>query len=130
MYISRPPTDWGSPALGIAARNAPSAAGPIRATQSSIDLGPTEQLAPTTPAPAAASSEATFSGDSPDWVSPSSLNVISATIGASRSSPRIAAIAASISTSVGIVSITNASTPASSSASACSAKISRRSAAS
>jgi hypothetical protein len=96
MYMRRPPTSRGMPALGIA-ESLRDVTGAICSTASRIVCGPTEQLSPITSAPHASSARATSAGVAPYGVRRSTPTVICATTGIAGSTSRAARMACSIS---------------------------------
>jgi hypothetical protein len=116
----RPSTSRGRPAFGCTERR-PLVRSAIRSIVSSIAAGPTLQFRPMTSAPIASSSAVNCSGGVPSAVAPSSPVVNCATTGflETARTPRTAAPSSATSPKV---SSMNRSTPAASSASACSRK--------
>ena len=118
----------GSPAFGWTASGMPPAAGSICSSTSWSVLEPTEQFAPSAWTPRPTRLRATSTAERPVNVTPSFVNAISATIGRSVTD-RTASRASAISAKSENVSTTNASTPPSRSASACSRNATRASSA-
>ncbi len=116
----RPAARSGQPAFGITERRAAGAAARIASRMRKSWEGPSEQLAPTTSAPAACSSRAAVAGESPFSVQSSRVKVRLAKIGI-EVSPRAVRSARSSSARSRWVSKSRASTPAEHNASTCSA---------
>ncbi len=126
MYIARPPTSRGMPALGCAL-SLRRVTCTIRSTPSRMPCGPTEQFRPMTSAPRPSSQLATSSGEAPNGVRPSLPIVIWATTGIVGSTSRAARTACPISSRSPKVSMMNRSAPPSFSAAICSANAARAS---
>ena len=124
--MRRSPMRLGRPALGWMTTGSSPASGSICSRMSYRVLEPTEQLAPTAWMGNSRSARTTAAGARPKNVTPSSVNATWATIGRSVSA-RMASTACCISTGSEKVSTMKASTPPSSSPSACSKKAARAS---
>ena len=96
MYMERPPTSRGIPALGCAL-SLRRVTGVMRSIASRMIWGPTEQLSPMTSTPNASRRAATSSGDAPNGVCRSVPIVTCAMTGSVASTWRAAAMACAIS---------------------------------
>jgi len=117
--MRRSPIRLGRPALGWMASGRPPASGCICSSTSKSVLEPTEQLAPRAWIGSILRNRPTSAAERPVNVAPSSVNATCATIGRSVIE-RTAVTARAASSRSDIVSTTNASTPPSRRASACS----------
>ena len=124
--MRRSPIRLGRPALGWMQTGKFRASGRICSSTSYRGLEPTEQFAPSAWTGSAHRARATSAAGRPVKVTPSSVNAIWAMIGTSVIA-RIAATASATSSRSENVSTMNASTPPSSSASACSRNAARAS---